>query len=39
LLRLPVIGDNAAMEAESKHNRRWFQFSLGLWLLLRELPA
>jgi hypothetical protein len=34
LLRLPAIGDNAAMKAEppktdpSKRKRRWFQFSL-----------
>jgi hypothetical protein len=34
LLRLPAVGDNAAMEAEPpeaeppKRKRRWFQFSL-----------
>jgi hypothetical protein len=29
LLRLPALGDNAAMEAEPpKRKRRWFQFSL-----------
>jgi hypothetical protein len=33
LLRRPVENDNAAMDAEPKRKRRWFQFSLRTLLI------
>jgi hypothetical protein len=37
LLRLPSVGDNAAMEAKRK--RRWFQFSLRTLMIVVTLMA
>jgi hypothetical protein len=39
LLPLPALADNAAMEAEPKCRRRWFQFSLRTLLVLTGLCA
>jgi hypothetical protein len=45
LLRLPAVGDNAAMEAETpkadppKRKRRWFQFSLRTLMIVVTLLA
>jgi type VI protein secretion system component VasK len=45
LLRLPAVGDNAAMEAEPpvaaepKRKRRWFQFSLRTLMIAVTLLA
>jgi Leucine-rich repeat (LRR) protein len=39
LLRLPAVGDNAAMEAEPKRKRRWFQFSLRTLMILTLIVA
>jgi hypothetical protein len=39
LLRLPAVGDNAAMETEPKRKRRWFQFSLRTLLIFTLVVA
>jgi hypothetical protein len=39
LLRRPIATDNAAMDAEPKRKRRWFQFSLRTLLILTLIVA
>jgi hypothetical protein len=39
LLSLPAVGDNAAMKAEPKRKRRWFQFSLRSLMIVATLLA